>query len=294
MDDIQHPHRGIMLVPCVAMLLTLFSGSTARAQVRTSPSSSQDEMTVTGAVVSSSRNTLVVKDNGGRYWLFVFDRNTNKPATFTNGSDVRVDSSPTDDPNVRLATGIEPAGRNQGAASRAADSGAISPAASTASPVVPVEVRRLEGQIERDARRYQVGVRAGMGLDPELALIGVQTQIGPFFNSDVYLRPNVDFGFGEVTAMFGLNLEAVYRLPVNSRQGRWSAYFGAGPGFNFVHQNFDRTSGGSRIDFGAFHSDTGLNILGGVRFRAGTFMELKTSVYTQTTPTLRLLVGYNF
>ena len=133
-----------------------------------------------------------------------------------------------------------------------------------------------------------------MALDPELALIGVQSQVGPFFNSNVFLRPNVEFAFGEVTALFALNLEAIYQLPVSTRRGRWSAYVGLGPGFNFLHQNFERNNGGSRIDFGEFHSDTGLNILGGVRFRGGTFFELKTSVYSDPAPTLRLIVGYNF
>ncbi len=293
MDDIRYRRRRMKLLPCLTILLSLLAGSSAWAQVRTSPSSS-DDRTVTGTVVSSTRNTVVVKDDGGRYWLFVFDRNTRKPATLTTGSDVRVDSSPTDDTGVRLATGIEVAGGSPGTNPPAAGGRAVSPGGGAASPVVPPEVRRVERQIEREARRYQFGIRAGVGLDPELVLIGVQSQIGPFFNSNVYLRPNVDFGFGEVTSMFGLNLEAVYRLPISSRQAQWSAYFGAGPGFNLVHQNFERNSGGNRIDFGDFHSDTGLNILGGVRFRSGTFMELKTSVYTETTPTLRLLVGYNF
>jgi hypothetical protein len=160
---------------------------------------------------------------------------------------------------------------------------------------VPPEVRRLERDIERQARRYQLGVRAGVGLDPELLMLGVHAQVGPFFNSDIFLRPNVEFGFGEVTALFGLNLEAIYRLPITSRQGRWTSYVGAGPGFNFLHQNFDKTTNsGKRIDFGNFHSDTGLNILGGLRYRSGTFMELKTSVYTDSAPTLRFIVGYNF
>ena len=134
-----------------------------------------------------------------------------------------------------------------------------------------------------------------MALDPELILIGVQAQVGPFFNPNVYLRPNVEFAFGEVTALFALNLEAIYRLPVTSRVGRWSSYVGVGPGFNFLHQNFERNDGqGKRIDFGDFHSAVGLNILGGLRYRSGMFIELKTSVYASPAPTLRMIVGYNF
>jgi hypothetical protein len=155
-------------------------------------------------------------------------------------------------------------------------------------------VRQVERDIERQARRFQVGVRGGVALDPELIVIGLQSQVGPFFDPDLYLRPSVEFGYGEVTALFALNLEAIYRLPINARQGRWSTYVGVGPGFNFLHQNFEKNSGGKRIDFGEFHSDTGLNILGGVRFRRGTFVELKTSVYSDPSPTLRLVFGYNF
>jgi hypothetical protein len=111
----------------------------------------------------------------------------------------------------------------------------------------------------------------------------------------VFLRPSVEFAYGEVTALFALNLEAIYRLPISSRHGRWSAYVGLGPGFNFVHQNFERSTGqGSRIDFGEFQSDTGLNILGGLRYRGGMFAELKTSIYSDPAPTLRLIIGYNF
>jgi hypothetical protein len=67
----------------------------------------------------------------------------------------------------------------------------------------------------------------------------------------------------------------------------------AGLGINLLHQNFERDNGGSRIDFGDFRSDTVLNMLAGVRHRVGTFLELKTSVYSAPSPTLRLMVGYN-
>lgn len=245
------------------------------------PASAQEETTVTGTVLSSSRNTLTVRTEAGRAHLFVLDRSTIRPATLATGSEVRVTSSPGDEPGIRVATeitlvGAAPAGRS------------TAPGA-----VVPAEVRRLERQIERQVRRYQAGVRAGVALDPELVLIGVHAQVGPFFNSDVYFRPNVEFAIGEVTALFALNPEVIYRLPLSSRQGRWSTYVGAGPGINFLHQSFERDDG-DRIDFGDFRSDVGLNILGGIRYRGGMFAELKTTVYSDPSPTLRLIVGYNY
>lgn len=251
-----------------------------------SQETTEDDTTVTGTVSSATRSTVVVRSSGGQYRLFVFDRDTTKPATLPVGSQVRVVYLETDDPSVRLAREITvvPGGAQQGTAGRDA----------AASPVVPRQVRSLEREIERQARRFQVGVRGGIALDPELVLVGVQSQIGPFFNSNVFLRPNIEFGYGEVTTMFGLNMEAIYRLPITSRQGRWSAYVGAGPGFNFIHQGFSSTTGNRNIDFDDFRYDSALNILGGVRFRRGTFVELKTTLYSTPAPTLRLVFGYNF
>jgi len=250
--------------------------------VTSRPAMAQDEATLTGTVVSSSRNTLTVRSVAGQFHLFVLEQSTRKPATLPIGSRVRITSSPGEEPNVRVASDVtilETAAPGQETAMVAA---------------VPPEVRRIERDIERQVRRYQLGVRAGVALDPELVLVGVQAQVGPFFNRDVYFRPNVEFGFGEVTALFAINPEVIYRLPVSSRQGRWSAYVGVGPGFNFLHQNFDRNGDGKRIDFGDFKSDVGLNVLGGIRYRSGMFMELKTTVYSDPSPTLRLIVGYNF
>jgi hypothetical protein len=263
-------------ISMLAVFTTVLAfGQPARAQNNTS--------TMTGEVVSSSSHTLTVRSNSGQYQLFTYAPGANRPATLTNGTRVTVVYSAGDEAGVSIASSVT-----------AANASNAGQAAETA-PVVPQEVRRLERDIERDARRFRVGVRAGVALDPELILIGVQSQIGPFFSSNVYFRPNVEFGWGEVTAMFSLNPEVIYRLPVTSRAGRWSTYVGAGPGFNFVHQDFGATSGsGKRVDFSDFHSDVGLNILGGIRYRSGMFTELKTSVYASSSPTLRIIVGYNF
>ena len=198
------------------------------------PAFAQDaDSTFTGTVSSASRSTLTVRSSTGRYQLFVYDRGTTKPAAIPVGSQVRVTWTVGDDPGVRVATEVT---ITSGAATTQAET--------TAQVVVPPEVRRLERDIERQARRYQLGVHTGVALDPELILFGVQAQVGPFFGDNIYFRPNVEFAFGEVSALFGLNPEFVYRLPLSSRQARWSTYFGMGPGFNFLHQKFKNTSGG--------------------------------------------------
>jgi hypothetical protein len=281
---LQNKSQSGRTVVWTVLAATLFFTSPAKPQ--DTSASSQKENTMTGAVVSSTRSTLVVKGENGQYQLFGFDRYTVKPRTLTAGSTVRVVSTPGDQAGFRVASQITLL-----KAAPAAPKGA---AAQTAEPV-PREVRNVERDIKREAQRYHLGVRAGVALDPELVLLGVHAQLGPFFNSDIFFRPNVEFAYGEVTALFALNAEVIYRLPVKSRQGRWSPYFGVGPGFSFLHQNFEQSAGqGRNIDFGQFHSNVGLNILGGMRSRSGVFLELKTSVYSDPAPVLRFIIGYNF
>jgi hypothetical protein len=237
---------------------------------------------VTGTVVSLSRTTITIRTTDGRYQLFTLATGVKKPPALAVGSQVEITSSPTDDSAVRSADEIT--------ILQAPSAGA----GTSQPPVVPPEVRGVERDIARAARRYQVGVRAGVALDPELIMIGVNAQVGPFFSPNVFLRPNVEFAYGEVTALFAVNPEVIYRLPFNTQQGRRSTYVGIGPGFNFTHQNFERGTGGSRIDFGDFSSDVALNILGGMRYRSGMFAEIKASIYASPSPVFRLIIGYNF
>jgi hypothetical protein len=172
----------------------------------------------------------------------------------------------------------------QGAAAAPADADA---------DAIPPSVRRLEREIERSARRYGLGVRAGAALDPEVLLVGVHANLGSIFTRPLSLRPNVEFAFGEVTRLFAINPEVLYRLPFTPAGGRWTAYLGGGPSFAFIDQSFERAAEGDRnIDFDEFDFEAGLNVLTGIEFRNGMFMEAKTTVYA--TPHLRFIVGYNF
>ena len=267
---------------CFLLIACALLPMSAMSQQATTSSQRQSENTIEGTVVSSTRNTLVVRTEDNQFQLFIFNRDTVKPRSLLTGARVSVVSTPGEEPGFRLAsnvTTLEAAAGAQGSA----------PAP------VPPEVRELERDIERQVRRRRAGVRAGAALDPELILFGAHAQVGPFFHRDVSFRPNAEFAFGEVTDLIALNLEAIYRLPILPRQGRWSAYIGAGPGFTFLHQNFERQAGeGRNIDFGNFDFDTGFNILTGVQFRGGTFFEVKSSVYSRPAPSLRLIFGYNF
>lgn len=232
-----------------------------------------------GAVVSTTAATMIVRNEDGEHVVFATDRNTVKPNEIPAGSRVRIVSTRNAE-GVHLARTviIEPAG---------------GPATATAEPIVPPEVRRVESQIARQAQRFRAGVRVGVGLDPEVLMFGVHAKMGPFFHRDLWFRPNIEAGFGEVTKFGALNLEAIYRLPITERQDRWSVYVGAGPGLNFVNRNFEEAQAGERkIDFNDFDFDGSLNFLAGVESRGGMFLEFKTSTYS--VPSVKMSIGYNF
>ena len=269
-----------LLVVCALMPL---------AVSQETPSSEQqveNESTTEGTVVSSSRQTLVVRTENGEYRLFVFDRNTAKPGVIPAGASVRVVSTPGEEPDTRLASNVTVLGEGPGAQGKTATP--------SAAPV-PRQVRDVEDEIRHEARRWRLGVRGGVALDPELIMFGVHSQMGPIFNRNVLFRPSAEFDWGEVTDLIALNLEAIYRLPIRARRQNWSAYVGAGPALTFLHQNFERQQGqGRTIDFGNFDFDTGFNILTGVRLRRGAFVEIKTSLYARPAPTFRLIFGKDF
>ena len=125
-------------------------------------------------------------------------------------------------------------------------------------------------------------------------MIGGEVAIGPIFHSGVYFRPGVELGVGEVTTMIGFNGEFIYRLPFNSATDRWTTYLGGGMGVNLLDQSFENEEDGNRFNFDDFKSDTAANFLAGIKGRSGVFLELRTSVWSRPSPTLRLMVGYTF
>ena len=130
-------------------------------------------------------------------------------------------------------------------------------------------------------------------MDPELLDVGVHATLGPFFNRGLAFRPNVEFAFGEITNLFAINLEAVYMLPFGRDQNRRRFYIGGGPGFNFIDQGVEEEqTDGSDFSFDDFDFDTSLNLLGGIEWHSGTFIELKAAAYGG--PAIRLLIGHTF
>jgi len=278
----------LLALVCSLVLLPLTFSIPSRAQ-QDQPANSQNNDTIEGTMVSSSRDTLVVRGENGEYYLFTSDPGT-RPAGLTRGARVRVTAGSPDENGTRTATNIVVLGAASSDQAKSASNSTTRDKGAQAAPV-PEKVSDIESDIRREARRWRLGVRTGVGFNPELFMFGVHSQMGPIFNRHVQFRPNAEFDFGEVTDLIALNLEGVYRFSEKHREGNWLPYVGAGPALIFIHQNFQV---GRQIDFGNFDYETGFNILVGMQSRRGAFVELKSSLYSGPAPRLRLIVGYTF
>jgi hypothetical protein len=56
---------------------------------------------------------------------------------------------------------------------------------------LPPQAQSAAQDIEEAARRFGFGVRAGVGLDPELIDIGAHATFGPIFTPSVSYRPGI-------------------------------------------------------------------------------------------------------
>lgn len=239
-----------------------------------------------GTVVSSTRSTLLISTSDGTYKLFELTTDTTRPKTLTPGMTVTVTSKPNEgtEGGARLAIEVK--------VTAAAPAGAKPPTPDN----IPPSIHNMEKGIQKSVKRYQIGIRAGAAIDPEQVLIGAHGQFGPIFSHNFFFRPNLEFSFGEVTDIIAINLEAVYRMPVNNPQNKWAFYFGAGPSFNFVRESFtdptQPTTTEDTFSFSDFSFDGGLNVLAGIQSKGGMFLELKASAFAP--PSIKFLVGYSF
>jgi hypothetical protein len=161
---------------------------------------------------------------------------------------------------------------------------------------VPAEVRQAEQSVERTVRTYRMGVQGGIGLDPELISFGAHGAFGPFFTPQIDFRPGIDFGIGELTTVFGINLDVLYSLP-GAGTARWRPYVGAGPNFALSHVGFDsddvdEDDDRNRFDFSDTDFEGGMNFIVGARTTNRTFIEMRATAYGVSN--IRLLFGFNF
>lgn len=167
-------------------------------------------------------------------------------------------------------------------------------------PNVPAPAQQAESSVERVVKRLRIGVEGGVGLDPEIIDIGAHAAFAPVFSRNIEFRPGVEFGFGEVTTLFGINLDVLYTLPGATRQTRWVPYIGAGPNFSLSHRGFESVSddgsgnvdAGSRFDFGDTNFNGGFNFIAGARSQSRLFFEMKATAWGVSN--VRLLAGFNF
>jgi hypothetical protein len=259
----------------------------ARSQAAEPPASDPNEARLSGTAVSVSKNTLIVRTQANTDHIFVFDHDTIKPGTIPPGVEVTVTSLPTGEPGLRLAR-VVTLGRESAHRGESGDWSASrqQPAA------IPAATKRLQNDIERHTRNVVFGVRAGIGLDPEVIDIGMHARMGPLFHRDIQFRPSVEFGFGEVTKFFAANPDVSYRLPLTPRWSTWSTYLAAGPSFGFSQQHFEK--GGSSIDWGNLEFAPGLNVVAGLESRRGFLVEFRSTIYASPNPIFRMMFGYSF
>ena len=120
------------------------------------------------------------------------------------------------------------------------------------------------------------GVRAGASIDPDQFYLGGHYETRPLAEQ-LYFRPNVEVGFGDDLTAIGMNLEFVYKIPVD---GPWSLYAGAGPALNIYSFNDES------------ETDGGLNVLFGAETSNGLFFEFKVGAIDS--PDLKFGVGYTW
>jgi hypothetical protein len=164
----------------------------------------------------------------------------------------------------------------------------------TAQQNVPAGARQAEEAVERAVKRLSIGVEGGVGLDPELIMFGAHAAFGPIFSPRLAFRPGIEFGIGEVTTLFGINLDVLYVFPGATRSTRWSPYIGAGPNFSLSHRGFetDANEDRNRFDFSDTDFEPGFSLIAGARSQSGVFVELKATAYGVSN--IRLLAGFNF
>jgi hypothetical protein len=234
---------------------------------------SAEQSPTVGTVVLVRSDAIIVQTDDRRYLTFVIDENTVRPSGLADGARVRIESTEGSDATGRTATRIAVIG--------------------TPPPAGEATSRQVERRVQQTVRHYRLGVRGGVALDPELITMGVHMTLGPIFSPRLLLRPNFEFAFGELTTLWAINAEAIYRLSSTMPRDRWSPYVGGGPSFGFSHRGFSTPTGSDRsFDFGDFDFHAGLNLLAGFEKPSGVFVELKSTIYTD--PHLRLLVGYSF
>jgi hypothetical protein len=271
------------------LVMIFFASYPVMADAQSSQTPAITLSSVQGTVVSASSSTLVVKSGENQYQVLMLDRNTARPQAIPLQAQVTVKFVPVSGDATAIADSVTITAPPPPKV--AALTGEAPPPAEEEQ--LPGSVRALENSIKRQTKKYRLGIRGATALDPELFMFGAHGQFGPFFNENLYARPNLELGFGELTTLIATNFEGIYRLPVVQKTSRWNIYLGGGPALNFSRRSFEEeTDEHHPLDFSDLSLDVGFNFLLGLQSRDGMFLEMKTQAYSL--PTIRFAFGYNF
>jgi hypothetical protein len=275
------------LPPFVALLTMIALGPAAAAaqepeaapQVETPAGAERIE----GTVVSARRASITLRTDAGRYRVFELDRATRPARPLQAGMRVAVMVREDDEAEAPLAIAVAILPADEAPAARAGRR--------SADPV-PTDVRAMEAAIERELRRYNAGVVAGVSVQPELIVVGGHATFERVFRRAISVRPGLQLGFGEITTLLAIDVDVLYTFPGATRRTRWAPYVGAGPSIAFRHRGFEEDEDGTRFDFDDFDAEHGFNFIVGMRNRTGAFFEMKATAGGVSD--VRLLAGVTF
>ncbi len=277
-----------LLVSLTALVLAAAIPSTAGAQ--TPPETEASPVVpgpnrTEGTVVSVRRGSFTLRTTAGRYRVFELGRSAIPARPLRAGMRVAVVSAADEDADVPVALAV---------AILPDDTDTATPAgAAAAGDPVPADVRALEIQVERQLRRYNAGVVAGVSVQPELIVVGGHATVERVFRRSVSVRPSLQLGFGELTTLLSLELDVLYAFPGATRRTRWAPYVGAGPTVGFRRRSLEgEDNDGNRFDFSDVEDEHGFNFIVGMRHRTGTFFEMKATA--SGISDVRLLAGVTF
>lgn len=260
----------------------------AEAQESTAPANAQDDVAagaerIEGTVVSVRRGSFTIRTGTGRYRVFELDRAARPARPLQPGMRVAVVVRDGDEAEAPLAIAIAVLPQAETPAA---------PAGAPAADPVPPEVRALEITVERQLRRYNAGVVAGVSVQPELIMVGGHATFERIFRRAVSFRPGLQLGFGEVTTLLSIDADVLYTFPGATARTRWAPYAGAGPTVAFRHRGFEEEDGDNRFDFDDFDAEHGFNFIVGMRNRTGAFFEMKATA--SGVSDVRMLAGVTF
>lgn len=127
------------------------------------------------------------------------------------------------------------------------------------------------------------GLRAGASADPDQFYFGVHADT-PQIADRLSFRPNVELGLGNDVTAVAVNLELVYRLPIQN-SSQWTLLAGAGPAANFYSYS-------GMLDRSDNELGGGLNLLVGIEHQNGFFGEVKVGLIDS--PGVKFGVGFSF